>query len=142
MKRIFKYIDGISLSFSFFATAMIAAAYPVYAQTKAWSGVCVGGPDNDVATIQGLQCVVANVLSIAITGIGLAGFVMLIVGAFKYLLSGGNAKGADDGKNTMTFAVIGLVVALSAFIILRILAEFTGVRSILNFTIPNSQTNF
>ncbi len=121
---------------------MISAAYPVYAQTQAWTGVCVAGPDNDVATIQGFQCLVANVLSIAITGIGLAGFVMLIIGAFKYLLSGGNAKGAEDGKNTMTFAVIGLVVALSAFFILRILAEFTGVRSILNFTIPGSDTNF
>lgn len=92
----------------------------------------------DVATIQGLQCVLANVLSIFLTVIGLAGFVMLIIGAFRYMLAGSNTKATESSRNTITFAVVGLVVALSAFIILNIVASFTGVTTILNFTIPGS----
>lgn len=113
------------------------------AQTQAWTGVCVDtvGGNTDVATIQGAQCLLANVLSIAITGIGLAGFVMMIVGSFKYLLSGGNAKGIEEAKGTMTMAVIGLVVALSAFIILNIIGGFTGTGNLFtNFVIPSSDT--
>lgn len=112
-----------------------------------WSGDCVerinkeiGGKlvVADVATIQGLRCMIANVLSVAITAIGFAGFVMLIVGAFRYLASGGNSKGAETAKNTITFAVIGLVVALSSFVILNLIADFTGVKTILDFVIPEA----
>jgi hypothetical protein len=91
-----------------------------------------------VATIQGLQCLIGNVFSVAITFIGLAAFVMLIIGAFGYLLSGGNSKGTETARNTITFAVIGIVVALSAFIILNFVSVFTGVEEITNFAIPES----
>ncbi len=118
---------------SFILVSLLFAS-PVSAQvTREWSGVCV---DGDVATIQGFQCLVGNVLQIGVAGVGLAGFVMMIIGAFKYLLSGGNAKGIDEGQKTMTYAVGGLILALSAYFILNIIADFTGVQSILNFTIP------
>lgn len=96
------------------------------------------GEEINVATIKGAQCVIANILSIAITVIGFVGFVMFLVASFRYLLSGGNTKATEDSKNTFTFAVVGLVVALSAIIILRIIAAFTGVESILEFQIPDS----
>ncbi|CAN5297310.1 hypothetical protein BH10PAT2_BH10PAT2_0110 [soil metagenome] len=134
-----------------------------HAQTQPWLGTkCVGtkmsihtvdtstaiqsanpsGTANgsDVATIQGFGCLVANVLVIVLTGLGLIGFVMFIVGAFIYMLSGGNAKGTENAKNTITYAVIGIVVALSAFIILKLISSFTGVSTILNFTIPDSNS--
>ena len=114
---------------------------------QTWRGTCVENIVNDkgevigkVATIQGIRCMLANVLSIAITGIGFAGFIMLIVGGFRYLTSGGNSKGTETAKNTITFAVIGLVVALSSYIILNLIAEFTGVKTILNFVIPEAGT--
>lgn len=117
-----------------FVVCSLVFAHPVSAQvTQAWSGVCVEG---DVATIQGIQCLIGNILQIGVAGVGLAGFVMMIVGAFKYLLSGGNAKGIDDGQKTMTYAIGGLILAVSAYFIINIVADFTGVNTILNFTIP------
>jgi len=111
---------------------------PVAAQTKAWSGVCIADRTatpgaGDVATFLGLQCLIANILSIALTLIGLAGFVMIIIGGFRYMLSGSDPKGADAARNTITFAVVGLVVALSAFIILNLIAAFTGIPSLTMF---------
>ncbi len=111
------------------------------AQTEPWSGVCVGSdnptdPAYSVATIRGFQCLIGNILSVFITIIGLAGFVMLIYGSIKYMLSGGQAKGTESAKQTLTYAVIGLVVALSAFFIINIISAFTGVDTILNFSIP------
>jgi len=85
----------------------------VHAQTtQPWDSpgsVCVGtGDAQGVATIQGIQCLLANVLSVAVSGIGLVGLVMMIVGAFKILL-GGNSKGIEDGRNTITLAIVSLV---------------------------------
>lgn len=93
-----------------------------------------------VPTIQGMRCIVANLLSIGTSGVGLAGFVMFIVGSFTYLLSGGNNKGTENAKQTLTFAVVGIVVALSAFIILNVISAFTGVNRILQFEIPTSDS--
>lgn len=121
---------------SFFA--FLASALPAYAQTSSWSGVCVSQTDPDVATIQGLQCLMANVLSVFLTVLGITGFIMLIVGSMRWLLSGGNSQNVDKAGKTMTFAVVGIVVSLSSFIILRLIAEFTGVQTILNFSIPSS----
>ena len=126
---------------------MIAAAgsaTPAHAQTQAWSGVCVqnvildSGNTIQVATVQGAQCLIANVLAVVVRVVGLVGFVMLIIGSFRYMLSGGNTKGVEGARNTMTFAIVGLVVVLSAFIILNLLSSFTGVDQILNFSIPTT----
>lgn len=114
----------------------------VSAQTHTWSGVCLGGSDNDVATIQGLECLVANIFTVFITLVGLAGFVMFILGAFRWLTSGSNSKGLDAAKRTFTYAVLGLVLALSAFIILNLIADFTGVSVIKTFRIPTSDINW
>jgi hypothetical protein len=91
-----------------------------------------------VATIQGLQCLIGNVLSVIITIIGLAAFVMLILGSFRYMVSGGNSKGTESARQTITFAIVGIVVALSAFLILNLIAAFTGVEEIQEFKIPDS----
>jgi len=107
----------------------------VSAQTpQTWGGACVDV--NGVATIQGLECLVGNVLTVAITAIGVAAFIMFIIASFRYMTSGSNSKGTETARNTMTFAVVGIVVALSAFIILNIIAAFTGVGVINTFSIP------
>ena len=136
MKKTFSRLQLAVLS-----TLWLALPPSVSAQMagpQKWAGDCV---EDGVATIQGLRCMVANILSIAITAIGFAGFVMLIIGSFRYLFSGGNSKGTETAKNTITFAVIGLVVALSSFVILNLIAEFTGVKTILNFVIPEAGTD-
>jgi len=122
----------------------IIAAYlystsTAFAQTVEWSGVCVSGASDDVATIQGLECLIANLFTVIITLIGLAAFVMLIVGSVRWLMSGGNSSALDKARNTMTYAIIGIVVALSAFIALNLIAGFTGVDTVLEFRIPTSQ---
>lgn len=138
-----KKIAGFLLSVFLFLTI----ATPVQAQTTPWSGVCVGSSDEGdraygVATIQGLECLIANIFTVLITVLGLAGFVMFIIGSFRWLISGGNTKGTEDARKTMTYAVVGLVVALSAFIILRLIANFTGVYNILEFRVPTSDTTY
>lgn len=128
--------------------AALAVASPVAAQTYQWSGVCTGEASTgderyrDVATLQGFQCLIANVFVVIITIIGLAAFVMLIVGSFRYLVSGGNPKGTEKAKNTITFAIVGIVVALSAYIILNLIARFTGIDVFLEFKIPEANAGF
>jgi hypothetical protein len=113
-------------------------AIPAHAQTQVWSGInpkCVGPAAyaRDVATIQGIECLVANLLSTAITIIGIAAFVMFLIGSFQWLTSGSNVKGVESGRNAISFAILGIVVALASFVILRFISEFTGIPTLLQF---------
>ena len=130
---------SVIISFFLICSTLLVIPPPASAQTFAWRGVCVGqGPNTDVATIQGAECLIANVFIVIITLIGLVGFVMFIFGALKWMLSGSDAQGVKKASSTMLYSVVGLVVALSAFIIINLIADFTGVNVIRYFQIPTS----
>lgn len=110
-----------------------------YAQTQSWSDInsaCVS--DNGVATIQGIGCMLANVMSIVLTLLGVAGFIMIIYAAFNMMIMGGNSQTVEKSKNTITMAIVGIILALSSFIIINIISSFTGIDLIKNFSIPGS----
>lgn len=135
--------SGFSLLIIF--SIVLSAPPTAHAQIVNWrdygDGRCVQDVDvgdaiiRDVATFQGFECLLNNVLAAATTFIGLASFVMIIVGAFLYLTSGGNTKGTEAAKQTITYAIIGIIVALMAFFVLQFISGFTGVRGILQFNL-------
>jgi len=99
----------------------------------------VGEEITDIATLQGLECVFANIISIAVVFAGLAVFLMLITGGLKYLTSGGDPKAVEAAQKTMTFAVLGLVIIIAAYLILNFLSVFTGIPDLLKFVIPGGE---
>jgi NADH:ubiquinone oxidoreductase subunit 6 (subunit J) len=113
---------------------------PVQAQTKAWVFINENCVQDGTATIQGIGCMLANVFSVILTLIGITGFVMIIYSAFIMLTSAGKSQQVEKSRNTITFAIIGIILALSAFIIINIIANFTGVSVIKSFVIPGSET--
>ena len=51
--------------------------------------------------------------------VGIIAVIMLIIGGIKYVISGGDSKKVTDAKNTVLYAIIGLVVAFLAFAIVN-----------------------
>lgn len=93
----------------------------------AWLDKCYEEIDGDkIATIQGFECIVIQIFNIAIRLAGIALFVMLIVGGFKYLTAGSDPKATESAQKTITSAVLGLVLILLGWFILRFIQEFTG----------------
>jgi hypothetical protein len=109
-----------------------------YAQTDRWEAINENCVNSGVATIQGLGCMLANVLSVALTMLGIAGFIMIIYAAFNMMVMGGNSQATEKSKSTITYAVVAIILALSAFIIINLISDFTGVTAIKNFFIPGS----
>lgn len=59
--------------------------------------------------------------------VGLISVIMIIVGGIKYITSGGDSGNVTSAKNTIMYAVIGLVVVALAQIIVRfVLQRFTS----------------
>lgn len=113
MKRIFLFVL-LLLSLLHFPSQISAA--------DQWTeGTCVV---DGVATIQGVECVLARVLNVAMYFVGIVVFVMLVFGAYKLLFSGGDPKAVEAGRNTITFAILGLVIAIAGWFILNFLNTF------------------
>jgi uncharacterized membrane protein len=87
---------------------------------------CIEGTSLCAPAISGLNTVFANVLEVALAFAGIVLFIMLLVGGFKYLTSGGDPKSVQGAKNALSWAIIGFVLVASAFLILRFIEYFTG----------------
>ena len=51
--------------------------------------------------------------------VGIIAVIMLIIGGIKYVVSGGDSKKVTDAKNTVLYAIIGLVICFLAFAIVN-----------------------
>lgn len=58
--------------------------------------------------------------------IGAIAIIMILVAAFQFLTAGGDAEKVKTARGTITWAVIGIVVALISFNIPGILSSFLG----------------
>ena len=90
----------------------------------------------EVPTLKCFEAVFSRILSIIVYLSVFALFVMLVIGGFKYLTSGGDQKQTAAAQQTLTFAIAGIALMAIAFLIFRIIEAFTGV-PITIFKIPD-----
>ena len=62
---------------------------------------------------------IGRLTTFILAAIGIVSVIMLIYGGFRYIVSGGDAKKVTDAKNTILYAIIGLVIALLAYAIVN-----------------------
>jgi hypothetical protein len=48
---------------------------------------------------------------------------MLIIGGFRYVVSGGDSTAVQGAKNTILYALVGIVVAFLAFAAVNFITE-------------------
>ena len=96
----------------------LAGLTPVSAltlQEGAEAARCDGCPENLFGNTGVFKQVTNTILYI----VGIIAVVMLIIGGIKYVVSGGDSKKVTDAKNTVLYAIIGLVIAFLAFAIVN-----------------------
>lgn len=66
---------------------------------------------------------VPSILEIVFPIIGLIALIIIILAGFKYVKSRGNPSETAKAKNTIIYAVIGLVVSMSAYTIVAFVIQ-------------------
>ena len=84
-------------------------------QEGAEAARCDGCPENLFGNAGVFKQVTNTVLYI----VGIIAVIMLIIGGIKYVVSGGDSKKVTDAKNTILYAIIGLIIAFLAFAIVN-----------------------
>jgi len=67
-------------------------------------------------TVNDLITDVINIISVIV---GIVAVIMIIWGGFKYITSGGDSGNISAAKNTILFAIVGLIIVALAQIIVR-----------------------
>jgi hypothetical protein len=59
--------------------------------------------------------VIQNVIRVLLFIVGAAAVIMLIIGGIRYILSSGDQNAVASAKNTILYAIIGIIVAVLAY---------------------------
>ena len=70
-------------------------------------------------SISGDDGLVTKIINILLWAIGVVSVIMLIIGGFRYATSNGDSNQVTAAKNTIMYAVIGLVIAMFAYAIVN-----------------------
>ena len=103
-----------------FAVAQSAQQAACEGAGGTWSGgTCDDGPD-------GLGSVFQSVINVLLFLLGAVAVIMLIIGGFRYVVSGGDSSRIESAKNTILYAVIGIIVAFLAWAAVSFLVDSLG----------------
>ena len=75
--------------------------------------------DNGDATVK-------NIVNLMLWIVGVVSVIMLIFGSFRYVISNGDSTKVTAAKNTIMYAVIGLVLAIFAYAIVNFVISGLG----------------
>ena len=114
MKKLLRIILPVLICGIFtVATVCNASAYTL--QEGAQAAQCDGCPSD----LFGNSGVFKQVTNTILYIVGIVAVIMLIIGGIKYVVSGGDAKKVTDAKNTVLYAIIGLIVCFLSFAIVN-----------------------
>lgn len=65
------------------------------------------------------QSTVTVILNLVWKVLGMLSVLFVAIGGLKYTLSGGDSNQVNSAKNTILYAVIGLVISLSVYLIVN-----------------------
>jgi len=98
------------------------AAADIFSSPDPYAGCIVDG----IPTLRCIPAIFGNLIN---TGIALAGIVavfFITTSGIKFITSGGDPGRVAEARRTLTFAVVGLLIVVLSFTILKVVGKITG----------------
>lgn len=125
----------LSVSIALAAIMPLAFAGGAYAAEGIQQNLCAGanlnvntdcnsGGITDAEAQQRINDILHSVINLFSLVVGIVSVIMIIFGGLKYITSGGDSGNVGSAKNTILYAIIGIViVALAQFIVRFVLTK-------------------
>lgn len=116
-------------------SAVVPALTPTSAGAAANSGgtyTLSGGAKSAQGTdtptdLFGTEGMITKIINVLLFLIAAVSVVMLIIGGFRYIVSQGDSTKVTSAKNTILYAIIGLIVAILAYAIVNFVMGQLGI---------------
>ncbi len=112
----------IITSLSAFATLYAGKVMAMSAQEGAEAARADGMPRE----LFGNTGVFTQITNTVLYIVGIVSVIMLIYGGLRYVISGGDNKKVTDAKNTILYAIIGLIISILSFAIVNFVINTIG----------------
>ena len=120
MKKLLVTIFGI-VSLALVGSTLIAqptsAAIDVFKNCNANGGTEICKATND--RLFGPNSIWTNILNTLVYVTGAVSILMIVIGGLRYTLSNGDQSGINSAKNTILYAVVGLILSVMGYAIVN-----------------------
>lgn len=115
MKRVKLFVAALSVAL--FGAVALAPVAPAPANALVLDTVCQDNPGSQACNSKGDDAnkLIGTLVNTLLFVVGALAVVMIIVAGILYVISNGDAGKVARAKNTLTYAIVGLVVAFVAF---------------------------
>ena len=84
------------------------------------------GEGQPASLFDGSTAIVPRVINLMLFIVGVLAIFMMIYGGIRYVLSGGDNGKVKDAKNTILYAIVGLIVAILGYAIVNWVVSMVG----------------
>ena len=127
MRQLVKKI-GLAIS-TIVAVLGVAASVTLPAAALSLMDVINGayrGEGQPTELFDGPAALIPRAINLMLFVVGILSIVMLIFGGIRYVISGGDGQRVKDAKNTVLYAIIGLVVAILGYALVQWVISVVG----------------
>jgi hypothetical protein len=126
MRKIVKRIIQAATGAGAVATLWAGRALASASRSPAQDGAEAARGDGMPSELIGPDGVFTQITNTVLFAVGIISVIMLIWGGLRYVVSGGDSKKVTDAKNTILYAIIGLIIAILAFAIVNFVINAIG----------------
>lgn len=117
---------GSTISALLLSVAVGSTAHAVFDLSMMDGANSARGMDQatDLFGATGIFTTVSNVMLFIVGAISV---IMIVVGGLRYVISGGNTANVTAAKNTILYAIVGLIVSMLAYAVINfVITSFIG----------------
>jgi Type IV secretion system pilin len=114
-------VPVLALGVSF--AAPVLQPTDAHAALTARDGALGAKTDEQPTDVEGEGGVFRQITNVLLFIIGAISVIMLIIGGIRYVVSGGDSSAVTAAKNTILYAVIGIIVALLAYALVNFVID-------------------
>lgn len=80
------------------------------------------------AELSDIVGIIRNLIKLLAPAAAIALFIMLLYGGYQFLTSGGDPKATAQARNTLTYAMLGIILVVGVWLTLALIQAVTGAR--------------
>lgn len=131
-KKLQTLITAIGLTAFLVAPGVLLTSTSAYAQTTVNPELCKGinyasnseGDDcGDGEADESVRNIIQTIIDVASIIVGAVSVIMIIIGGLRYITSSGDSGNITAAKNTIVYAIVGLVIVIFAQTIVRFVVD-------------------
>jgi hypothetical protein len=107
-------LSSLGLASAFLITLISSLSAHAFTLTIGDGAGAARGVDQ-VETLFGATGIFTTISNIMLFIVGALSVIMIVIGGLRYVISGGNTSNVTAAKNTILYAVVGLVISMLAY---------------------------